>query len=118
MKKMLLTAALCLFACSTAKVLNAGDIYGYVYDANKKALPAVEISTQDNTASYSGQSSGSGHYSLSLKVGTYTLCYEKKGYQTQTNDISLKMNETKYIELVVMDVSQNPEETLIPKKLD
>jgi len=115
MKKMLLTAALCLFTCSFAKVLTAGDIYGYVYDTDKRALPDVKISTHDATKKYAVKSSGSGHYSLSLVVGTYTLCYEKKGYQTQTNDIILKMNETMYIELVIMDIKQDQEELLMPE---
>ena len=114
MKKMFLIAVLCLLVCGVAKVTIAGDILGYVYDTNDKGLSKVDISTKDDYKVYSEETSGSGHYYLSLSVGTYTIKYEKEGYQTQTNDISLLKNERKYIEMVVMVANQIPILSPIP----
>ena len=106
MKKKLLVVVLSLFMCGVTKVTIAGDICGYVYDTNDKGLPGVEISAKDDCKVYSEETSGSGHYYISLKVGTYTVRYEKKGYQTQTNDICLKEYEKKYVEMIVMVANQ------------
>jgi len=108
MWKLIVLMVLGLLVCGVTKVTIAGDIYGYVYDTNDKALSKVEISTKDDYKAYSAETSGSGHYSLSLSVGTYTIKYEKEGYQTQTNDVSLKKNENKYLEMVEMVVNPIP----------
>lgn len=104
--KLIMLVVLSLFVCCGTKATIAGDIYGYVYDTNDKGLAGVNISTKENDKVYSGGTSGSGHYCLSLGVGTYTIRYQKEGYQTQTNDVSLLKNETKSLELVVMAVSR------------
>lgn len=108
MKKMFLIAVLCLFVCGVTKVTIAGDICGYVYDTNNKGLPGVKISSKDDYKDYSEKSSGSGSYYLSLSVGTYTIKYEKEGYQSQISDISLLKNEKKYIEMVIMVANPIP----------
>lgn len=114
MKKMFFIVVLCLLLCSVTKVTTASDIYGYVYDANDKGLYKVEVSTKDDHTVYRAETTGSGHYSLSLGIGTYTVKYEKEGYQTQTNDISLQKNEKKYLEMIVMVANQIPTLSSIP----
>lgn len=108
MKKLIVPVVLCLFICGLTKVTIAGDIYGYVYDTHDKAIPGVEISTKDDHNVYSKETSGSGLYYLSLKVGAYTIKYKKEGYQTQMNDISLLKNEKKCLEMVVMVANPIP----------
>lgn len=108
MKKTFFAVVFCLFMCNVAKITIASDIFGYVYDVNDRALSKVEISSKDDSKVYSAETSGSGHYSLSLGGGTYTVKYEKEGYQTQTNDISLQKDEKKYVEMVIMIASQTP----------
>ena len=110
MRKLIVLMVLSLFVCGVTKVTIAGDICGYVYDTNNKGLPGVGISSKDSCKLYSEDTSGSGHYYLSLGVGTYTIKYTKEGYQTQTNDVSLLKNEKKYLEMVVM--VSNPIPTL------
>ena len=102
MWKLIMLVVLSLFVCGVTKVTIAGDICGYVYDANNKGLPGVKISSKDDYKVYSENTSGSGSYYLSLGVGTYMVKYEKEGYQTQTSDVSLVKNEKKYIEMIVM----------------
>jgi len=102
MRKLIALVILSLIVCGVPKVTIAGDICGYVYDSNNKGLPGVEISSKDNSAAYSEKTSGSGSYYLSMSVGTYTVKYEKEGYQTQTSDVSLQKNEKKYLEMIVM----------------
>lgn len=108
MKKMFFAVVFCLFMGNVVKVTIASDIFGYVYDVNNKALSKVEISTKDDCKVYSAETSGSGHYSLSLGGGTYTVKYQKEGYQTQTNDVTLQKDEKKYVEMVVMIANQIP----------
>lgn len=68
--------------CGVTKVTIASDICGYVYDITDKSLSGVEISAKDDYKVCSDATLGSGHYQISLKVGTYTVRYKKKGYQT------------------------------------
>ncbi|GJQ50384.1 MAG: carboxypeptidase regulatory-like domain-containing protein [Planctomycetia bacterium] len=113
MKKLLVLMVLSLFVYSTAKITSASaDIYGYVYNTDNKGLSKVKISAKDDYRAYSEESSGSGSYSLSLKVGTYTIKYEKEGYQTQTNDINLLKRENRYLEMIRMVAS--PEQQTLP----
>ena len=114
MRKFIVLVVLCLFVYGVTKVTIAGDIVGYVCDTNDKALSRVGISTKDDYKVYSEETSGSGHYSLSLRVGTYTIKYEKQGYQSQTNDISLRGGEYKYLEMIVMVANQIPTLSPIP----
>lgn len=107
MRKLIVLMVLSLFVCSVTKVTIAGDICGYVYDTNNKGLPGVKISSKDAYKVYSEKTSGSGSYYLSLSVGSYTIKYEKEGYQTQTNDVSLLKDEKKYIEMIVMVANPN-----------
>ncbi|MFN3531158.1 MAG: carboxypeptidase regulatory-like domain-containing protein [Candidatus Brocadia sp.] len=95
MRKLIGLMVLCLFVCGVAKATIAGDICGYVYDTNDKGLPGVKISSKDNDKVYSEKTTASGSYYLSLSVGSYTLTYEKEGYQTQTSDVTLLKNEKK-----------------------
>jgi hypothetical protein len=105
MRKLIVLMVLSLFVCGITKVTFAGDICGYVYDTNKKGLSGVTISSKDDHNVYSEKTSGSGSYYLSLNVGSYTLKYEKEGYQTQSTDVSLLKNEKKYLEMIVMDAN-------------
>ena len=106
MKKLMVLMVLSLVVCSTAMITAASaDIYGYVYDTNNKGLSRVKISAEDDYRAYSEETTGSGSYSLSLKTGTYTIKYEKEGYQTQTNDISLLKRENRYLEMIRMVAS-------------
>lgn len=102
MRKLFVLVVLGLFMCGGAKGTIAGDICGYVYDTNDKGLPGVEISTKDDAMAYSEGTSSSGHYYLSLGAGTYTVKYAKKGYQTQTDEVSVLKNEKRYLEMVIM----------------
>ncbi len=107
MRKLMALMVLSLFVCGVTKVTVAGDIYGYVYDTYGKGLPKVKISSKDDYKVYCEQTSGSGNYYLSLDVGTYTIKYEKEGYQTHMSNISLLKNEKKYIEMIVMVANPN-----------
>lgn len=102
MKKLIVLMVLSVFVCGIGKMTIAGDICGYVYDTDNKGLSGVEVSSKDDYKVYREKTSGSGSYYLSLNVGSYTLKYEKEGYQTQTSDISLLKNEKKYLEMIVM----------------
>lgn len=97
-----------MYVCGVTKVTTAGDICGYVYDTNDKGLPGVKISGKDDYKVYSEKTSASGSYYLSLSVGSFTLTYEKEGYQTQTSDVSLLENEKKYLEMVIMVANPIP----------
>jgi len=108
MKKLIVLMVLSLYVCGVVKATIAGDIYGYVHDLNGKGLPGVEISSKDDYKVFSEKTSGSGSYYLSLSAGSYTIKYEKKGYQTQNCDINLLKNETKCIEIVVMVANPIP----------
>lgn len=108
MRNVIVLMVLSLFVCGLTKVTIAGDICGYVYDTNKKGLPGVKISSKDDCKVYSEKTSGSGSYYLSLNVGSYTLKYEKEGYQTKSSDVSLLKNEKKYLEMIVMDANPIP----------
>lgn len=106
MGRLIVLVVLSLFVCSVTKITVASaDIYGYVYDTNNKGLPKVKITTKDDYRAYSGETSASGNYSLSLNVGTYTIKYEKEGYQTQTNAINLLKNENRYLDVIRMIAS-------------
>lgn len=108
MRKLIVLMVLSLFVCGVTKVTIAGDICGYVYDTHDKGLPGVKISSKDDCKVYSEKTSASGSYYLSLSVGSYTLKYEKEGYQTQTSDVSLLKDEKKYLEMVVMVANPIP----------
>ena len=108
MKKLIVLMVLSLFVCGVTKATIAGDIYGYVHDTNGKGLPGVQISSKDDYKVCSEKTSGSGSYYLSLSAGSYTIKYEKEGYQTQNSDINLLKNERKSIEIVVMVANPIP----------
>lgn len=108
MKRSIILVVLSLFMCGITKITIAGDIYGYVYDADGKGLPGVKISSKDDHKTYSEQTSGSGSYYLALSIGAYTIKYEKEGYQTQMSDISILKDERKYIEMIIMIANQAP----------
>jgi hypothetical protein len=97
-----------MFVCGVAKVAIAGDICGYVYDTNNKGLPGVKISSKDDDKVYSEKTTASGSYYLSLGAGSYTITYEKEGYQTQTSDVTLLKSEKKYLEMVIMVANPIP----------
>ncbi|MDR4507795.1 MAG: carboxypeptidase-like regulatory domain-containing protein [Candidatus Brocadiaceae bacterium] len=102
MKKIFLLTALCVAVCSVTRLAAAGDIYGYVYDGNNKGLPNVIVSGKDGDETCKEKTSANGQYTISLEAGNHSLLYEKEGYQTQVVDISLRKNESKYIEMVIM----------------
>lgn len=109
MRKLIALVILSLFTWGVvAKTTIAGDIYGYVHDTNGKGLPGVEISSKDDYKVCSEKTSGSGSYYLSLSAGSYTIKYEKEGYQTQNSTINLSKNEIKNIEIVVMIANAVP----------
>ena len=58
---------------------------GYVYELMIKVCLGLRP-VKDDYKVNSDETSGSGHYYISLKVGTYTVRYETEDYQTQTLD--------------------------------
>jgi hypothetical protein len=97
MKKVFWAVLLSLCVCGVAKVSVASYIYGYVYDSNENALENVKVSTKDDYKNYETTTYNNGYYDLSgLGIGTYTVKYEKGGYQTQSLDVVF---ETDYEEI-------------------
>jgi len=84
---------------------NEGIVFGFVYDENDNPLKGVTVTITGNDVSNSTTTNNDGYYEFNgLPAGSYTLTYEKDGYQTQTQEASLEAGETKEIEVVTMEV--------------
>ncbi|HHT9137595.1 MAG TPA: MSCRAMM family protein [Candidatus Wunengus sp. YC60] len=69
-------------------------IFGYVADIDENALQGVTITIEGGNLSDSTETNADGYYEFTnLTAGSYTLTYEKEGYNTETVDITLKQNE-------------------------
>lgn len=72
----------------------SGVVFGFVYNADEESLKNVTVNITSDTFSDSTTTDEDGYYEFSgLKEGDYTLTYEKEGYQTYTEDISLGEGE-------------------------
>ena len=87
-------------------VSGGGVVFGFVNDVNDDSLKGVTVSIT-GTADYSNstETDDNGYYEFrDLAAGDYTVTYEKDGYQTQSQDISLVENEVKDLDTITMEV--------------
>jgi len=104
---------LCDYAYSYAHIVDedavgTGIIYGTVTDEDGFPFRNVSISmTGANGYSKSTETDEDGYFEFTdLASGDYTLTYEKDGYQTKTQDISLEEGETLELEAIVMEQTE------------
>ena len=85
----------------------SGIVFGFVNDSDENALRGVTVTIDGNGFSDSVETGGDGYYEFSnLAAGDYTLTYEKDGYQTQTQEVSLGVDEVMEVETVVMEITE------------
>src|SRR3990172_11446464 len=71
-----------------------GIVFGFVSDLDEEPLTGVTVTITGTEFSDSEETDVDGFYTFeNLAAGDYTLTYEKEGYQTQTQEISLGENE-------------------------
>jgi hypothetical protein len=86
----------------------SGVIYGFVYNADEESLKNVTVNITGNNFSDSTTTDEDGYYEFNgLKEGNYTLTYEKSGYQTHTEDISLGEGEEMDLGTIIMETVEN-----------
>ena len=106
------TAVLANFALLTAQPTpsptpGGGVIFGFVYDEDDFPLRGVTVTIESNSFSKSAETDEDGYYRFDEFVaGNYKLTYEKEGYETQTQDISLEQGEIKDLGVVTMEQSE------------
>ena len=82
----------------------SGIVYGFVYNADEESLKNVTVNITGNNFSDSTTTDEDGYYEFNgLKEGDYTLTYEKEGYQTYTEDISLAEGESLDMGTIIME---------------
>ena len=71
-----------------------GIVFGFVSDLDEEPLTGVTVTITGTEFSDSEETDEDGFYAFeNLAAGDYTLTYEKEGYQTQEEEISLEENE-------------------------
>ncbi len=79
-------------------------IFGFVSDLDENELRGVTITIAGNNYSSSAETDTNGYYEFrNLAAGKYTLTYEKEGYQTQSEDVTLGENEIKNMGMITME---------------
>ncbi len=88
--------------------VGTGIIYGTVTDDEGFPFKNVSISmTGANGYSKSTETNEDGYYEFTeLAAGDYTLTYEKDGYQTKTQEVSLEEGETLELETIIMEQAE------------
>ncbi len=86
----------------------SGVVYGFVYNADEESQKNVTVNITGNNFSDSTTTDEDGYYEFSgIKEGDYTLSYEKEGYQTYTEDISLGEAEELDMGTIIMETVEN-----------
>lgn len=83
----------------------AGSIAGYVYEAGgNRTLANARVSIYNgNTLVKTLYTNSSGYYSLhSLSAGEYTVKVSATGYQTYTDTVTVKKDQTTHMEILLM----------------
>jgi len=85
-----------------------GTIYGTVTNEEGFSFKNISVSlTGANDYSKSTKSDEEGYYEFTnLAAGDYTLTYEKNGYQTKTQEVSLEEDETLELETIYMEQTE------------
>ena len=84
-----------------------GEVFGLVYDEDDFPLRGVTVTIESNSFSKSAETDEDGYYWFDeFGAGNYKLTYEKEGYETQTQDISLEQGEIKDLGVVTMEQSE------------
>ena len=79
-------------------------VFGFVIDEDDNPLKGVTVTITGNNSSDSTETDDDGYYEFSgLGAGEYAITYEKEGYQTQTQDMSLEEGELKDLGVVTME---------------
>jgi len=91
--------------------VNKGIVFGFVNDEDEQALESVTVTIVGANGSSPYQASTetdeNGYYEFSgLEAGDYTVTYQKDGYETQTQDISLEAGELKDLDMVTMEQAE------------
>jgi YVTN family beta-propeller protein len=85
----------------------SGVVYGFVYNADEESLKNVTVSITGGNFSDSATTDEDGYYEFSgLAEGDYTLTFEKEGYQSYTEDISLTEGETLDMGTIIMETAE------------
>jgi uncharacterized membrane protein len=78
-----------------------------VNDEDEQPLEGVTVTivgANGDSPSQETKTDENGYYEFSdLEAGKYTLTYEKEGYGTQTQDVSLEEGELKDVETVILE---------------
>ncbi|HHT9146646.1 MAG: carboxypeptidase regulatory-like domain-containing protein [Candidatus Brocadiaceae bacterium] len=81
----------------------SGMVYGFVYNADEESLKNVTVNIIGNNFSDS-TTDEDGYYEFTgITEGDYTLTYEKSGYQTHTEDISIGEGEDMDMGTIIME---------------
>jgi uncharacterized membrane protein len=81
-----------------------GIVFGFVNDEEDNALRGVTVTITGNAFSESTETNEYGYYEFNgLSEGDYTLEYEKEGYVTQSNDVTLGDSEVKDLGTMIME---------------
>jgi hypothetical protein len=88
--------------------VGTGIMYGTVTDEEGFPFKNVSVSmTGGNGYSKTTETDEEGYYEFTdLAAGDYTLTYEKDGYQTKTQQVSLEEGETLELEIIVMEQAE------------
>ena len=87
----------------TPSPLGTGIVFGYVYDEDENPLRSVTVNIDGDGYSDSGTTDEDGYYEFTdVPAGDYTITYTKKGYQTQTMDVTVEEGDAVQAESVVM----------------
>ncbi len=91
--------------------VNKGIVFGFVNDEDEQSLESVTVTIvgANGRSPYqaSTETDENGYYEFSgLEAGGYTVTYQKDGYETQTQDISIEEGELKDLDMVTMEQTE------------
>jgi len=79
-------------------------VFGFIIDEDGNPLKGVTVTITGNNSPDSTETDDDGYYEFrGLDAGEYAITYEKEGYETQTQDISLEQGEVKDLGVVMME---------------
>ena len=83
---------------------SSSNIFGFVYDSEEEPIQDVSVTIKGDNYSESTSTDEYGYYELkNLSSGDYTLTYNKEGYQTQTQDVTLGENEEQDLGILTLE---------------
>lgn len=88
--------------------ITEGIIFGIVNDPDDLPIKGVTVTITGNRYSDSTNTDENGFYTFrGLAAGNYKLTYEKEGYITKTQNITLKEGETLDLGIITMEISKS-----------